>query len=162
MHGGSIPEKMKHNPIKYLNTLRRADIVVCPSRFFMETLSAYYIKGILIENVISLSHYHFHCKETFRPRIFWMRTLEDIYNPEMAVRVGAILAKKYPDFKMVMAGYDRGSLEIVKKLARKLGIFIKSNFRVILITDRKEPYAAEFDIYICTNRIDNAPVLLLK
>lgn len=107
LHGGSIPERMDENPTKFLRVMKRAKFVVCPSPFFLKVISEYGIEGIIIENVINTGEYHFTKKEKFRPRIFWMRTFENIYNPQMAVRVASILSKKYPDFKMVMGGHDR-------------------------------------------------------
>lgn len=162
VHGGSIPDKMKRNPRKYMRTLKMADMVVCPSSFFVTTLQEYGIKSVLIENVVGLKNYDFQDKPSFRPSIFWMRTLEDIYNPEMAIRVGAILAKKYPDFKMVMAGYDRGSLSMVKALATDLNVLDKIEFPGYITNEQKNKYAVDFDIYICTNRIDNAPVSFIE
>ncbi len=162
VHGGSIPERMKASPAKYLRSFKRADVVVSPSNFFKTVLLQYGIESVLIENVVQLQEYQFHLKQIFRPRLFWMRTLEDIYNPEMAVRVAGILAKKYPDLKMVMAGYDRGMLAGLKELAAGLGIVDKIEFPGYISQQQKNSYAGEFDIYVCTNRIDNAPVSFIE
>lgn len=43
VHGGSIPDKMEINPNKYLKTLRKANVVVCPSMFLHTTLAKYNI-----------------------------------------------------------------------------------------------------------------------
>ncbi|MDB5192259.1 MAG: glycosyltransferase family 4 protein [Segetibacter sp.] len=162
VHGGSIPVRMKTESKRYLKSFKRADVIVCPSNYIKSCLKEYNIESVLIENVLNLAEYTFHPKETFKPTIFWMRTLEDIYNPEMAVRVGALLAAKYSDFKMVMAGYDRGSLTMVKELAQEKGIANKIEFPGYITKEQKNKYAAELDIYICTNRIDNAPVSLVE
>lgn len=162
VHGGSIPARMKKNPAKYLTSFEKADVVVAPSPFITSTLKEYKIPTELIENVVNLREYKFHYKENFRPRIFWMRTLEDIYNPEMAVRVAAILSKKYNDFFMVMAGYDMGSLAMVKQLAEELNVLDKIEFPGYISNKQKNMYAADLDIYICTNRIDNAPVSFIE
>lgn len=162
VHGGSLPYKMKQNPEKYLSMLRRADVVVCPSDFLRKVLREYGVESMLIENVVNLGDYSPQHKQQFRPHIFWMRTLEDVYNPEMAVRVGALLARKYSDFKMVMAGYDRGSMQMVKALAQRLNILDRIEFPGYITNEQKNRYAEEFDIYICTNRIDNAPVSLIE
>jgi len=162
VHGGSIPARMEKDPAKYLKSFKRADVVVAPSPFVSSTLKKYNIQSELIENVVNLNDYQFNYKEQFRPRILWMRTLEDIYNPEMGVRVAAILAKKYKDFKMVMAGHDRGSLELVKQLAKDLAVEDKIELPGYISNQQKNIYAKELDIYICTNRIDNAPVSFIE
>jgi glycosyltransferase involved in cell wall biosynthesis len=162
VHGGSIPSRMKKHPERYLKSFRRADVVVVPSAYIASTLKDYDVKTELIENVVNLDNYHFHYKENFRPRLLWMRTLEDIYNPEMAVRVAAIIAKEYPEMHMVMAGYDRGSLAMVQQLAKDLGVADKIDFPGYINNQQKNEYAAELDIYICTNRVDNAPVTFIE
>lgn len=162
VHGGSIPARMKKDPTKYLASFKKADVIVAPSAFITSTLKEYKVPAELIENVVNLHDYKFHYKENFRPRILWMRTLEDIYNPEMAVRVAAILSKKYSNFFMVMAGYDMGSLAMVKQLAGELSVLDKIEFPGYITNGQKNKYAADLDIYICTNRIDNAPVSFIE
>lgn len=162
IHGGSIPERLKASPQKYLRSFKRADVIVCPSAFIQTALKEYGVESVLIENVVQLDDYSFHLKSSFRPSIFWMRTLEDIYNPEMAVRVGGLLATQFPFFKMVMAGYDRGQLPMLKELASRLNISHKIEFPGYISKQQKDEYAASHDIYICTNRIDNAPVSFIE
>ena len=156
IHGGSIPARMKQSPAKYLRSFKRADVIVCPSAFIQTVLNDYGVKSILIENVVQLKEYSFQHKTTFGPRLFWMRTLEDIYNPQMAVRVAGILAKKYPGFHMVMAGYDRGLLHELKELAAELQVLDKIEFPGYINQQQKAQYAKTHDIYVCTNLIDNA------
>lgn len=162
VHGGSIPSKMETKPGKFIRTLNRANIVVCPSNYILTSLQKHGVKSRLIENVINLNDYHFYAKKQFRPRILWMRTLEDIYNPEMAIRVFKILADKFPDAKLVMAGYDRGSKNMVVELAKELNVFDKIEFPGYVSNAQKNKLAEDLDFYICTNRIDNAPVSLIE
>jgi len=63
---------------------------------------------------------------------------------------------------MVMAGYDNGSLNMVKQLAIDLNVTDKIEFRSYIENDEKNKYAKELDFYICTNRIDNAPVSFIE
>jgi glycosyltransferase involved in cell wall biosynthesis len=91
-----------------------------------------------------------------------MRTLHEIYNPEMAVRVTALLSKKYPDIKMVIAGREDGSLQKVTDLAAQLNVQHLIELPGYINKEAKNKYASDLDIYICTNRIDNAPVSLIE
>lgn len=162
VRGGAIPEKMKTQSKYYLPVLKKADVIVSPSRFSQSCFGTYGFDCLLIENVVNLNNYAFNRKPVFRPYLFWMRTFEDVYNPEMAVRLAAILVKKYPDFKMVMAGYDHGSLQLTKDLANQLGVSDKIEFKGYIDNDAKNKYANDLDFYICTNRIDNAPVSFIE
>lgn len=162
MRGGAIPEKMITQSKYYIPVLRRCHVIVSPSGFIQSDLKKYGLESIFIQNVINLLDYKFNDKKIFRPRLFWMRTFEDVYNPEMAVRVAAIMLKRYPDFKMVMAGHDKGSLQMVKDLAKTLQVEDKIIFQGYIQNDEKNKLAEELDFYICTNRIDNAPVSLTE
>lgn len=162
VRGGAIPNKMKTQSKYYLPVLKRANVIVSPSSFTQSCFRQYGVDCTLIENVVNLRNYQFNDKQIFRPYLFWMRTFEDVYNPEMAIRLAALLSKKYTDFKMVMAGYDHGSLTMVKELAASLNVSDKIEFRGYIENDEKNKYAAEHDFYICTNRIDNAPVSFIE
>jgi glycosyltransferase involved in cell wall biosynthesis len=162
VHGGSIPGQMNETPGKFIKTLKRAEIVVCPSNYILTSLKSHGVESRLIENVINLNDYLFHEKKEFRPRILWMRTLEDIYNPEMAIRVLSILIKKFPDTKLVMAGFDRGSKQMIIDLANELNVIKNVEFPGYVNNEQKNKYAQDLDFYICTNRIDNAPVSLIE
>lgn len=162
IHGGSIPERMKTNPAKFLNIIRKADVVICPSRYILDSLKQYGVESLLIENVINLKDYRFHLKERFRPRILWMRTLHKIYNPEMAVRITSLLSKKFLEMKMVIAGREDGSLKMITDLAKQLNVEHLIELPGYINNEDKNKYASECDIYICTNRIDNAPVSFIE
>ncbi len=162
IHGGSIPDRLKKSPNKYLKTIARADEVICPSNFIISALKNYGIESLLIENVLNLSDYTFHEKNSFRPRLFWMRTFEDVYNPLMAIRVFAELKNKYPEASMIMAGHDRGMYKQTIDLAHELNVFEHIQFPGYISNEQKNNYANEYDIYICTNLVDNAPVTFIE
>jgi hypothetical protein len=49
-----------------------------------------------------------------------MRAFEPTYNPLMAIRVFALVKKKYPTATLTMAGKDLGLLQETKRLAEEL------------------------------------------
>ena len=162
VHGGSIPERMKQQSDPFIKALQRADKIVCPSGFLQFHLRQYGLESVVIENVLELSAYRFVQKENIRPRIVWMRSFSDIYYPQMAVRVAALLAKKYPDFRMVMAGNDGGLLTLVQAMVKEYRLEEQVIFPGFINRQQKQELAKDFDIYICTNRIDNAPVSVIE
>jgi glycosyltransferase involved in cell wall biosynthesis len=164
IHGGSIPARMQNNfkAQNYLRTIKRADSVICPSNYIITHLQKHQVKAQLIENVLNLSDYAYHKKETINPTLFWMRTFEDVYNPLMAVRVFALLHKKYATAKMIMAGRDAGLLQQTIQLATDLNVISYIEFPGYINNETKNKLAAEYDIYICTNNVDNAPVSMIE
>lgn len=162
VHGGGLPIRLSNNANKYLKILNRANQVVCPSPYLQYEIGKYHIKSIVIENVLKLSDYEFHSKQSFRPNIFWMRTFEDVYHPFMAVEVLTKLKETFPEARMIMAGGDAGLLQQTKVLAAAKGLQNDITFPGYISNADKNKLSFDFDIYICTNKIDNAPVTLVE
>jgi glycosyltransferase involved in cell wall biosynthesis len=162
VHGGSIPERMQKDPSRFLQSLKRADKIVTPSRFLQHELSQYNLSTTVIENVLPVKQYPFQSKKKFRPKVLWMRTFEDIYNPFMAVDVALLLAEKYDGFEMIMAGADRGLLAATKQYANEKGLGEKICFPGFISDEQKIRYAQDYDFFISTNNVDNAPVSLVE
>ncbi|MFZ1799383.1 MAG: glycosyltransferase family 4 protein [Chitinophagaceae bacterium] len=162
VHGGSIPERMQENAQPFLKSLQRANMVVSPSAYLQGVLKKYSIESFVIENVLDLSAYTFIVKKSVRPRIMWMRAFEDIYNPAMAVELAMILRKKYADFKMVMAGADKGLLAEIQAMIEKENLQDVIELPGYINLEQKKAFANEYDIFISTNNIDNAPVSIVE
>lgn len=164
MHGGGIPEAMKRRPKTHIAFFKRADLITCPSEFIVSTLKGYGVESLLVENVVRLDKFPFHEKEKTRPSLLWMRALSPVYNPEMAVEVIRLLKYeyKYTDVKLYIAGPDLGAKKIIEELINKYNL--RSNIELVgFITDEEKlKYASLCDVYMCTNRIDNAPVSFLE
>ncbi len=162
IRGGSVPARIKALPNRYLPVLRMADVITCPSSFTKSELSKYDIDTVLLENSIPLEKYVFRDKSNLRPTLLWMRTFAHIYNPEMAVEVAKELKKDYPDVKLYMGGPDLGKLQYTKDLIEQYQL--QDNVELIGFVDmeKKIAYSEKADMYICTNRVDNAPVTFLE
>lgn len=162
VRGGSIPEQLKMYPDKIKTLFKNTGTIISPSGYLKDILKQINISAEVIENPLPLHHYTFIKKENFRPHILWMRTFHEIYNPLMAVDVAAILIKKYPAFKMVMAGADQGMMQQTKNLAHEHGLQNHISFPGFINLSQKLQLASEYDIYICTNAVDNAPSTLVE
>jgi glycosyltransferase involved in cell wall biosynthesis len=162
IHGGSIPERIDNGAVRFIKALSRADELVAPSAYFSHYFQNKSFRIRIIENPVDISEYTFNCKERIRPKILWMRAFTEIYNPEMAIRVAKRLSTNFSDFQMVMAGKDGPLTTVIKKMAEKNGLSGKIIFPGYITMREKERFASEYDIYICTNRIDNAPVSLIE
>jgi len=163
VHGGGVPAKLESSKgRRYKALLNKAGLLTVPSSFMQQALKKHGIESVLIENIIELSDYQFRPKSNILPNILWMRAFSDIYNPLMAVHVVSLLKEKYTGVKMVMAGPDLGMLEEAKVLVTKLGLEKHIDFVGFINNQQKNKLAADYDIYISTNRIDNAPVSFLE
>lgn len=163
IHGGRVPQKLTSDiGNRYKKLLQKADIITVPSIHMEQELKKHGLATVLIENIIDLKQYHFQDKKQINPLLFWMRAFSDIYNPIMAVRVVNELKKKYHNVKMVMGGHDLGMLDETKKLIDELKL--ESHIEIVgfLNMNMKQHYASQYDVYISTNKVDNAPVTFLE
>lgn len=162
VHGGSIPAQLHNGATKFHRSLRRADVVVFPSGYMQHALAPYGFAGTVIENVIDTAAYPFTHKTIFRPSVLWMRSFSDTYDPMLAVETAALLYHKFPGFSMAMAGGDLGMLQQVKDRVEALGLQDCIRFPGYLDHAAKLKAAQDYDIYLCTNKIDNAPVTIVE
>jgi glycosyltransferase involved in cell wall biosynthesis len=162
IHGGGVPARIKVHPGRYIPVLKQADAITCPSGFIIKELKQLDIPAVLIENSIPFTEYPFIEKKAIRPVLLWMRSFSDLYNPPMAVRVVAELKNTYPDVKLYMGGPDLGSLEMIEEMIVSLNL--QQNIEIVGFMDfeKKVHYAKLCDIYIGTNKIDNAPVTFIE
>ncbi|MGN6477732.1 MAG: glycosyltransferase family 4 protein [Flavipsychrobacter sp.] len=162
IHGGGVPAAIVKYRKRYLSVLNKADVITVPSGFIADSLGAYSLQTQIVENTIPLREYPSYNKEDIRPNILWMRSFGSIYNPLMAVRVIDVLKSYYPNVKMYMGGIDMGLLEETRQLIHELGLQHNIEIAGFMDAEKKKYYAEVCDVYMSTNRIDNAPVTFLE
>ena len=91
-----------------------------------------------------------------------MRTFHEIYRPDLALRTLARLLPDHPGATLTMAGQDRGRLAETRRLAGGLGLAGAVRFAGFLDAEGKRREFPEHDIFLNTNRIDNAPVSVVE
>jgi L-malate glycosyltransferase len=162
LHGGNLPDFTKRHPRWVRRVLRRADILVAPSKFLAEEFERYGLRTRVIPNVIDLDHYPNLKRGRISPKLIWMRSFHDIYNPHMALEVLRQLKDDYPAATLVMAGADKGLENQLKDRAAAEGLDESVRFPGFLDHDAKVREFSAADVYLNTNRIDNMPVSILE
>ena len=162
LHGGNIPTFSENHLHWVQRVLHRGDVLVSPSPYLANYISGLGYEAEVIPNVLEIDRYQYVHRQHVQPRLLWMRTFEDIYNPEMAVEVLAQLRSKYPKARLSMAGQDRGLLDSVKKIAEGNGLSGHVRFPGYLNMDGKQKEFVNHDIFINTNRVDNMPVSVVE
>ena len=162
IHGGSIPARIEKGGNRFLKALKRADVVYAPSRYMADVFKSKGVDVAVVENPVDYHDYTFNRKAVIRPKLLWMRAFSDIYNPLMAVRLAKRMAEKYPDFEMVMAGKEGPLSNTVRQLTIQYNLQNNIHFPGYITMQQKQQFATEYDIHICTNRIDNTPVSLTE
>ena len=145
-----------------LRVLRRGCIVVAPTEYLAREARHLGLITEVVPNIIEIESYPYQRRESTRPRLLWMRTFHQAYNPSMAVDVLADLTRSRSGSTLTMAGQEKGQLERVRDAVRRRGLEGSVRFPGFLDLEGKRREFARHDIFLNTNRIDNMPVSLLE
>lgn len=162
LHGGALPEFQRRHPDWMRRVLRRGCIVVAPTEYLARATRSLGLIAEVVPNILEIERYSFRRRERPDPRLLWMRTFHEAYNPGMAVDVLAALKRFIPDARLTMAGQEKGRLQHVKEAARARRLSTSIRFPGFLDLEGKQREFARHDIFLNTNRIDNMPVSLLE
>lgn len=162
LHGGNLPVFGAAHPRRVQRVLRRADLVLAPSDFLAATFRAWGFDVPVIPNVLAFERYAYVERTSARPRLMWMRTFHEHYDPLLGVEVLSRVAEVHPEVTMVMGGADHGLLAATQERARELGVLDRITFPGYLDAAGKAAAFADHDIFLNTNRVDNMPVSVLE
>lgn len=162
LHGGGLPDFGDAHPRLARAVMRAADAVVAPSPFLARWATGLGVETRVIPNVLDLSAYRHRVRREVGPRLLWMRTFMEAYDPGNAVRTLAVLRSRGVDATLTMAGQDKGLLEPTKALAKELGVEDHVTFAGFVSGSEKTDLFDRHDIFLNTNLVDNAPVTVLE
>lgn len=164
LHGGNLPYRLDTSRIMSRIFFKRAYKIVSPSGYLkFEFEKRGYSKITVIPNNIEISGYTFKNRETFGPRLLWVRAFDKTYNCEMAVDVLRRLLKVHGSAQLCMVGPDKdGSMRSTMELAEKYGISDKLTITGKMSKKDWHDLAAGYDVFISTTNFDNTPVSLIE
>lgn len=162
LHGGNLPERVRKSPKYSQRLFGKAYRNVAPSPYLFEAFKeADFNNLILIPNTLEIENYPFKERRHLSPKLLWVRSFAEIYNPFLAIRVLEQLLTKFPEATLCMVGPDKdGSLTRCKTYVeqRKLPV----TFTGKLSKEAWRTLAADYDIFINTTNFDNTPVSVLE
>lgn len=163
LHGGNLPRRLKRHPVLCNSIFAKSEINVAPSRYLEEAFVKEGFKVEYIPNNISTSTYQFREKTNFGPFILWVRSFDNIYNPQMAIDVVDGLSKSFPGVKLCMVGPDKdGSMKSCIEYAKAKNLQENVLFPGKLSKEEWHALSSDYDIFINTTHIDNAPVSVIE
>lgn len=162
LHGGALGSFGARHRRRVERVFDRADLILAPSSFLADGFRAWGYDVRLIPNVLAIERYEHRSRPEARPRLLWMRTFFEHYNPQMAVEVLDRVVAHHPTATMTMAGADQGLLADVQALARERGLDDRITFPGYMDLEAKKAAFADHDIFLNTNRVDNMPVSVLE
>ena len=164
LRGGELPEFGSRHKERMRACLKRAAIVTAPSAYLLERMRPFQEDLRLLPNPVSIKEYAYERRSNPRPRLVWLRSFHEIYNPSMAPRVVAELKQEFPDISLIMVGRDKGdgSLERTRQVAAELGVEDRITFPGGVLKREVPAWMARGDIFLNTTDVDNTPVSVLE
>lgn len=163
LHGGNLPERLKRNPRFSKLVFAHSYINIAPSAYLSDFFLEKGYSTKIIPNFIDIENYTFKLREKITPKILWVRSFHEIYNPELAILVVAALKQYYPDVQLYMVGGDKdGSLISCKKKVEELKLENTVHFTGLLSRYEWIKLSQDFDIFLNTTSFDNLPVSIVE
>ncbi|NNL16412.1 MAG: glycosyltransferase family 4 protein, partial [Flavobacteriaceae bacterium] len=162
LRGGNLPLRLINNPNMSRAIFNNAYTNVSPSDYLKSVFGEQgYSNVICIPNSIDIINYDFYERKIKIPKILWVRSFSEIYNPEMAIEVVKELKANQLDYELCMVGPEvDGSMSKAKKLAKELGI--KVTFTGKLPKEDWIELSKNYNIFINTTNFDNMPLSVLE
>jgi glycosyltransferase involved in cell wall biosynthesis len=164
LHGGLLPQFARRSPARVRRLLRRAHAVVAPSPYLAAELGPYRAGIEVIPNGIALEDFPFRLRRPARPRLVWVRSFHEVYNPLLALRVVDRLRHRHPEVHLTMAGRDRGDGTLPKVREAIRGLRLEQH---VTLAGAVEPTSVPqilsgADVFLNTSRADNTPLSVLE
>jgi L-malate glycosyltransferase len=161
LRGGNLHRFAEKWPRWIRFVLGGAHRLVVPSTFLQEFAKTFGRPVLLIPNLIEIGKYKFAPHEPRGPRLLWMRAFFSYYNPLMAVEAFEQVRELYPHATLTMAGKEGPEFSRCREYAESQRL---SGLQFVGLIDKaKVPeFAAEHDIWLNTNDVDNMPVTLIE
>jgi glycosyltransferase involved in cell wall biosynthesis len=164
LHGGALPSFARRWPGRVCRLLQSAAAVTTPSRYLQEQMRRYRPDLRLLPNPVDIGYYPFAVRQQPRPSLVWLRAFHRIYNPTLAARVVALLAREFPEMRLTMVGADKGdgTLQATQKLAGELGVSDRMSWPGGVPKGEVPRWLSQGDVFLNTTNVDNTPVSVLE
>ncbi len=163
IHGGDIKRRIRKSQWMTKFVFSKAAINISPSKYILNIFLKNNFKVEYIPNSIDLSLFQFKHRKKIGPRLFWVRSFHNIYNPQMAIYVLKKISEIHENVTLTMVGPDKdGSLQECQELSKKYNIENKVRFTGYLIKKEWIKIAESHDIFLNTSNIDNMPISILE
>jgi glycosyltransferase involved in cell wall biosynthesis len=142
--------------------LSGAAAVTTPSAYLRERMKDYRPDLELVPNALDLSAYRFRLRRQARPRLVWIRSFHEIYNPALAPR--ALAAVEDASARLTMIGRDTGdgSLAKVRRIAALPALAGRVELKGSVAKTEVPAWLDRSDIFVNTANVDNTPVTVLE
>jgi glycosyltransferase involved in cell wall biosynthesis len=164
LHGGALPEFAERWPARVHRLISSAALVTAPSEYLARRMERY-CRALIIPNAVDVRNYPVQeFLRSSKPKLVWLRSFHDIYNPCMAVEAFALLRDEFPDLELIMIGPDDGdgSLKRTRQRALELRVADTIHFPGRIPKSDVPTWLAQASVFLNTANVDNSPVSVLE
>lgn len=162
LRGGDLPNRLDKNPKVAQMIFNHSYYNVAPSGYLKHEFEKRGFKNLyFIPNTIELKNYTFSQREIVTPKILWVRSFAELYNPKLAIDVLVQIQKKYPNAQLCMVGPEKdGSLAITKQYAKEKNVHVTFTGKL----EKKDwiTLSKNYNIFLNTTNFDNTPVSVME
>jgi len=163
LHGGNLPLRLDKSPNLSKLIFNYAYKNVSVSKYLEYEFNKRGFETVFIPNILQIENYNFLERGFSNPKLLYVRAFASIYNPEMAIKVLSKIKKEYPEAIFCMVGPNKdNSFNSCKALVEKFGLENSVEFTGMLSKEEWHKKAEDYNIFINTTNIDNAPVSVME
>ena len=108
LHGGNLQKRLKYSPKLSKAIFKNAFKNVTPSEYLKSQFQDFDYHNLeFIPNTIELKHYTFKNRIFDKPKLLWVRSFAEIYNPLLAVEILKILKEEHIKASLCMVGPEK-------------------------------------------------------
>lgn len=163
LHGGNLPKRLFNDP--YLSKLifKNSYKNIAPSNYLKSAFEKENFNTEFIPNIISIKKYIYLERTIIRPKLLWVRSFKNLYNPTLAIKVLLEVKKEHPKALLCMIGpflddsYDQ-TLDLIKKYNLENSVELTG----VLTKEDWHKKSKEYDIFINTTNFDNTPISVIE
>jgi glycosyltransferase involved in cell wall biosynthesis len=162
LHGGNLPHRLEKDKHLSQNLFNGAKTCVSPSLYLMNQFrDSGFTNLTYIPNTLDINNYPYLPRPQLAPKLLWVRSFAEIYNPLLAMEILEILIKQGVNASLCMVGPDKdGSLIRCKQIAQELNLPV--TFTGILSKKEWITLSKNYDLFINTTNFDNMPVSVME
>ena len=163
LHGGSYPDRLRNSPVLCRQVFSNSYINVSPSHYLHEHFMQEGFNVKYIPNFLRLSDYPCTFRSKIRPKLLWVRSFHELYNPMLAAEAFGLVKARYPEAELCMIGPDKdGSMMSVKEKLKIEGLTDSVRITGKLSREEWTHLSGQYDIFINTTNFDNHPVSVIE
>ena len=141
-------------------TIRLVDEIAVPSGYLVDVLAQFELVSRPISNFVDTDHFSFRERNPLRPVFLSNRNFEPLYNVGCTLRAFAIIQRRWPDAKLIVAGdgSQRGELEALANELKLRNV----EFAGRVAPEQMHALYLVADVYLNSPNIDNMPGSIIE